>query len=100
MKHIKTGEDVAVSRRMVAIFLLMSIADYGDQLFDYQDKMWENDNGRFECKGNKWTVLWPGTGREARLVDESEFKAGCFVHSHTEGGGDLLGGQKERRRRR
>lgn len=54
VKHIKTGEDVAVSRRMMGIFLLMSVADFSDQFFDYQDKMFDNDN---------WTVLWPGTGK-------------------------------------
>ncbi|XP_010935578.1 uncharacterized protein [Elaeis guineensis] len=63
VKHIKTREDVAVSRRMVAIFLLMSIADFSDQYFDYQDKMFDNDDGRLEYQGKNWTVLWPGTGK-------------------------------------
>lgn len=63
VKHIKTREDVAVSRRVVAIFLLMTVADFSDQYFEYQDKMFDNDKGRLEYKGNNWTVLWPGTGK-------------------------------------
>ncbi|KAI3419945.1 uncharacterized protein J3R85_012877 [Psidium guajava] len=36
VKHIKTGEDVLVSRRVIAIFLMMTMADFSDQLFGFQ----------------------------------------------------------------
>ena len=47
VKHIKTGEDVLVSRRVVAIFVMMTMADFSDQFFGFQDTLSENSNGRF-----------------------------------------------------
>jgi hypothetical protein len=32
-KHVKTGEDVPVSTRVVAIFLLMTMADFNEHFF-------------------------------------------------------------------
>lgn len=64
VKHIKTGEPVAVSRRIVAVFLLMTMADFSDQLFGFQDNLFDNDNGRLEFSGNKSSfTLWPGDGK-------------------------------------
>ncbi|CAI9097071.1 OLC1v1033373C2 [Oldenlandia corymbosa var. corymbosa] len=64
VKHIKTGEDVAVSRRVVAVFLMMTIADFSDQLFGFQDVLFENSNGRLEFNGNNFAGgLWPGDGK-------------------------------------
>ncbi|KAK9691470.1 hypothetical protein RND81_09G198800 [Saponaria officinalis] len=63
VKHIKTGEDVRVSRRIVAVFLLMTIADFSDQLFSFQDVLFENSDGRLEYKGNDIVYLWPGDGK-------------------------------------
>ncbi|OWM72646.1 hypothetical protein CDL15_Pgr013114 [Punica granatum] len=64
VKHIKTGEDVAVSRRVVAVFLVMTMADFSDQLFGFQDELFENSNGRLEFSGNNFAeTLWPGDGK-------------------------------------
>ncbi|KAI4983368.1 hypothetical protein ZWY2020_023860 [Hordeum vulgare] len=63
VKHIRTGEDVALSRRIAATFLMMTMADFSDQLFDWQDRLFDNTNGRLEFRGNTWTSLWPGTGK-------------------------------------
>lgn len=63
VKHIKTGEDVLVSRRLVAVFLMMTMADFSDQLFGFQDVLFENSNGRLEFSGNNYFGLWPGDGR-------------------------------------
>ncbi|KAM7260117.1 hypothetical protein ACFE04_015858 [Oxalis oulophora] len=63
VKHIKTGEDVVVSRRVVAIFLMMTMADFSDQLFGFQDMLFDNADGRLEFKGNTFTALWPGNGK-------------------------------------
>ncbi|XP_072993271.1 uncharacterized protein [Typha latifolia] len=63
LKHIRTGEAVAVSRRVMAIFILMTIADFSDQYVDYQDKLFDNENGRLEFGGNNWKTLWPGCGK-------------------------------------
>ncbi|XP_071692933.1 uncharacterized protein [Rutidosis leptorrhynchoides] len=64
MKHIKTGEDVRLSRRIVAVFLLMTIADFSDQLFSFQDELFENDDGALRFSGNNLgNALWPGDGK-------------------------------------
>ncbi|XP_068647010.1 uncharacterized protein [Aristolochia californica] len=64
VKHIKTGEDVRVSRRIVATFLLMTMADFSDQLFGFQDQLFQNENGRLEFSGeNSSVTLWPGDGK-------------------------------------
>lgn len=60
VKHIKTGEDVLVSRRVIAIFLMMTMADFSDQLFGFQDMLFENSDGRLEFTGNNYWALWPG----------------------------------------
>lgn len=64
VKHIKTGEGVHVSRRVVAIFLMMTMADFSDQLFNFQDMLFDNTNGRLEFSGNSFANgLWPGDGK-------------------------------------
>eukprot|EP01018_Ginkgo_biloba_P022331 Gb_21125 [translate_table: standard] len=63
VKHIRTGEDVVVPRRLVAIFLFMTMADFIDQLFNFQDALFDNSNGKLEFAGNSWTALWPGDGK-------------------------------------
>ncbi|KAF3781484.1 hypothetical protein EJ110_NYTH36938 [Nymphaea thermarum] len=63
VKHIRTGENVLVPRRLVAIFLLMTMADFSDQLFGFQDVLFDNTNGRMEFTGNSFTALWPGNGK-------------------------------------
>ncbi|RCV09052.1 hypothetical protein SETIT_1G375800v2 [Setaria italica] len=68
VKHIRTGEDVALSRRIAASFLLMTMADFSDQLFDWQDRLFDNANGLLEFRGNTWTSLWPGTGKPGLWV--------------------------------
>ncbi|KAI5397295.1 uncharacterized protein LOC127091541 [Lathyrus oleraceus] len=63
VKHIRTGEDVNVSRRVVAVFVMMTMADFSDQLFGFQDMLFENFDGRLEFKGNNFGAVWPGNGK-------------------------------------
>ncbi|KAL2339355.1 hypothetical protein Fmac_007295 [Flemingia macrophylla] len=63
VKHIRTGEEVRVSRRMVAVFLMMTMADFCDQWFGFQDALFDNANGRLEFSGNNLGALWPGDGK-------------------------------------
>lgn len=63
VKHIKTGENVVVSRRIVATFLMMTIADFSDQLYGFQDQLFDNHDGRLEFAGNSFDALWPGNGK-------------------------------------
>ncbi|KNA06461.1 hypothetical protein SOVF_180820 [Spinacia oleracea] len=70
VKHIKTGEDIRVSRRIISIFVLMTIADFSDQLFNFQDVLFDNADGKLEFSGNNVQSLWPGNG-----------KPGLWLHS-------------------
>ena len=65
VKHIKTGEDVLVSRRIAAIFLLMTMAYFSDQFFGFQDVLFDNFDGRLEFTraGNNFVAFWPGNGK-------------------------------------
>ncbi|QCD89359.1 RING finger protein [Vigna unguiculata] len=63
VKHIRTGEGVHVSRRIVAVFVMMTMADFCDQLFGFQDVLFDNRNGRLEFSGNNLEALWPGDGK-------------------------------------
>ncbi|KAF3528597.1 hypothetical protein DY000_02042293 [Brassica cretica] len=58
VKHIKMGEEVLVSRRVVGVFLLMTMADFSDQFFGFQDELFCNNDG---------VMAW---GRETWAVDE------------------------------
>ncbi|RDX67488.1 hypothetical protein CR513_53631, partial [Mucuna pruriens] len=60
VKHIRTGEAVHVSRRIVATFLKMTMADFCDQLFSFQDVLFDNANGLLKFSGNNFAALWPG----------------------------------------
>ncbi|KAL0372745.1 UNVERIFIED_CONTAM: hypothetical protein Scaly_0956100 [Sesamum calycinum] len=80
VKHIKTGEDVLVSRRLVAVFLLMTMADFSDQLFSFQDVLFENSNGRLEFSGNATlTSLWPGDGKPGLWMNSISRMAAIYT---------------------
>ncbi|KAL9453208.1 hypothetical protein AB3S75_008913 [Citrus x aurantiifolia] len=79
VKHIKTGEDVGVSRRVVATFVMLTIADFSDQLFGFQDFLFNNSDGKLEFAGNSFSALWPGDGKPglwmnslSRILDTKE----------------------------
>ncbi|KAL6591557.1 hypothetical protein ACP70R_050060 [Stipagrostis hirtigluma subsp. patula] len=61
VRHFETGEPLALSRRLVALFMLMTIIDICDQFNAYQDKLYTNENGRLEFRGDNWGALWPGS---------------------------------------
>jgi hypothetical protein len=46
----------------------MTMADFADQLFDWQDRLFGNADGRLEFRGNRWSSLWPGTGKPGLWV--------------------------------
>jgi hypothetical protein len=46
VKHIKTGEDITLSKRQLGQILVMTIADFADQLFSWQDKLFEHNDGK------------------------------------------------------
>ncbi|KAL4573293.1 hypothetical protein LXL04_020093 [Taraxacum kok-saghyz] len=62
-KHYETGEQVPVSRRMIGIFLFMTLADISEQYFGFQDVLYDNSNGRLELTGDSFDTLYPGNGK-------------------------------------
>lgn len=60
VKHIRTGEDIFLPRRLVALFVLLTMADFVDQFYGWQDQLFRNDDGEFRYSGNDWHALWPG----------------------------------------
>lgn len=61
VKHIRTGEDVVLPRRLVALFVFLTMGDFVDQLYAWQDALFKNDDGEFRFAGNDWHALWPGS---------------------------------------
>nr|CAD1830718.1 unnamed protein product [Ananas comosus var. bracteatus] len=105
-KHIKTGDDVAVSRRLAATFLMMTMADFGDQLFDWQDKLFRNDDGRLEFAGDNPAALWPGEGKPGLWMNSISRMAALYaliareeeiylLERKSRGGGDYEEGRDE-----
>lgn len=68
VKHIKTGEPVHLSRKNLGIILVMTMADFADQNFSWQDKLFENDDGKLLWKGDNPATLWPGDGMPGRWM--------------------------------
>ncbi|GBF90795.1 hypothetical protein Rsub_03096 [Raphidocelis subcapitata] len=69
--NIKTGEREAVDLYFLAQALVFTIADFSSQLFDWQDRMFENaEDGRLRYAGNQPQWLWPG-----------EMKPGLWMHA-------------------
>lgn len=63
VKHIRTGEDLLVPRRLIAVFLILTIADFSDQWYSWQDSMFGNSDGKMQFAGNDGAPLWPGDGK-------------------------------------
>ncbi|EPS68625.1 hypothetical protein M569_06144, partial [Genlisea aurea] len=79
VKHIKTGEDLSVPRRIVAIFLLMTIADFSDQLFSFQDVLFGNLNGKLEFSSNNASIaVWPGEAKPGLWMNYASRMAGIY----------------------
>lgn len=80
VKHIKTGENVLVSRRVVAVFLLMTIADFSEQLFSFQDMLFENSDGLLEFTGNNTVLsLWPADGKPGLWMNSTSRMAAIYT---------------------
>ncbi|KAK5770783.1 hypothetical protein PVK06_046937 [Gossypium arboreum] len=63
IKIIKSGEDVLVARRVMCVFLLMSMSDYSEQFFGYHDQLFDNFDGKFRFLGDNYDALLPGDGK-------------------------------------
>jgi hypothetical protein len=42
-----------VGRTTLAQFLVLTMADFCDQLFNWQDRLFDNSSGRLEYRGNR-----------------------------------------------
>ncbi|CAN8258711.1 unnamed protein product [Cochlearia groenlandica] len=97
VKHIKTGEEIVVSRRVVGVFLMMTMADFSDQLFAFQDDLFCNRDGRLEFRGNNVAALWPGSGKPGLWLS-SNSRMGA-IYSLIVREEEILMEQRRRRRR-
>ncbi|KAL1565422.1 hypothetical protein AAHA92_07641 [Salvia divinorum] len=80
VKHIKTGEDLLISRRLVATFLMMTVADFSDQLFSFQDGLFDNRDGTLDFSGNNvLTSLWPGDGKPGLWMNSASRMAAIYT---------------------
>jgi hypothetical protein len=68
VKHIATGEDLHVDLSTLAKFLLLTMADFAEQMHSWQDDMFENHNGWLAYDGQQPAVLWPAQVRPARWM--------------------------------
>ena len=68
MKHIATGQDLHIDLATLAKFLLLTMADFPEQLHSWQDDMFENQDGRLAYAGQQPAVLWPAQVRPARWM--------------------------------
>ncbi|BBN07320.1 hypothetical protein MPTK1_4g02870 [Marchantia polymorpha subsp. ruderalis] len=66
VSNIRTGEDLQVPRNLIAIFLILTMADAIDQYYGWQDDLFDNRDGESSFSGDQWTALWPGDGRPGR----------------------------------
>ncbi|KAL3687749.1 hypothetical protein R1sor_014058 [Riccia sorocarpa] len=68
VKHIRTGENLLVPKNLIAIFFLLTMVDFADQYYGWQDDLFANRSGKFDYSGDQWTALWPGDGRPGLWV--------------------------------
>lgn len=78
-KHYETGELVPVSRRMIGIFLLMTVADISEQYFGFQDVLYDNFNGRLELTGDSFDTLYPGNGKPGLWMNAASRMAAVYT---------------------
>jgi len=60
LKSFRSGAPVALSRADVGAFIAVTMADYAEQFFGWQDRLFGNGPG---LAGNNSRSLWPGDGR-------------------------------------
>lgn len=77
--HYKTGEQILVSRRMIGVFLLMTLADISEQYFVFQDVLYNNANGRLELTGDWYDTLYPGNGKPGLWMNAASRMAAVYI---------------------
>jgi hypothetical protein len=60
--YIRTGEPGALSQRVMTVFVLMTVSDFGDQCTHYQGKIFHNYDGRLEYADHNWATTGPRFG--------------------------------------
>ena len=58
----------------IQLMLIFTMADWADQLYSWQDKLFEHDEGTLKYEGSNPFTLWPGDGRPGLWMNRlSEF---------------------------
>lgn len=60
VNNIKTGEPLLIDVQTVGRFLILTMADFAEQLYSWQDSLFENVDARLEFRGHQASWLWPG----------------------------------------
>jgi len=58
----RAGGEVRLTRRELGVFLVVTMADYAEQHFSWQDRLFANLDGKPTRGGNPY-ALWPGDNR-------------------------------------
>ncbi|KAI3515599.1 hypothetical protein L1887_14500 [Cichorium endivia] len=77
--HHETGQQVPVSRRVIGVFLLMTLADISEQYFGYQDVLYADSNGRLELTGDSFDTLYPGNGKPGLWMNAASRMAAVYT---------------------
>jgi hypothetical protein len=78
VQHINTRKPFKIDRKIVLHFAVMTIADFAEQLFSWQDLLFDNDNGKLHYEGNSFAHLWPGEMKPGLWMSAMS-KLGSFV---------------------
>eukprot|EP00475_Leptophrys_vorax_P042768 TRINITY_DN80608_c0_g1_i1.p1 TRINITY_DN80608_c0_g1~~TRINITY_DN80608_c0_g1_i1.p1 ORF type:complete len:388 (-),score=109.31 TRINITY_DN80608_c0_g1_i1:63-1226(-) len=84
VQHIGTRKPFKISREVVLQFAVMTIADFSEQLFSWQDLLFQNGDGKLHYAGNDFTHLWPGEMKPGLWMSPLS-KLGAFVRHVIEG---------------
>eukprot|EP00455_Lapot_gusevi_P054460 TRINITY_DN8736_c0_g1_i2.p1 TRINITY_DN8736_c0_g1~~TRINITY_DN8736_c0_g1_i2.p1 ORF type:complete len:368 (+),score=53.82 TRINITY_DN8736_c0_g1_i2:66-1169(+) len=68
LPHIRTGEDVHLSRHDVGVLILASISDFFDQWTGWYDVLFNND-GNMQYQHTTPLALWPGNGKPGLILN-------------------------------
>jgi hypothetical protein len=63
VRDFRTGGRIPLSRRELGIFLVVTMADFAEQLYGWQDRLFGNADGRLDFRGSNPTTLYPGDNR-------------------------------------
>jgi len=69
VKNILDGSDIHLSEKIIACFAILTVADFGDQRYGWQDLLYGNENAKMTWNNDADPgALWPGDGKPGLWV--------------------------------